>query len=171
MVCKTVLSLYSRALLHLPAQVTYIIFMMPSHSLTQSPCCSDARVLDQLLYKWRHSSRRDVCWQQPWRSITHGWVPLSPLCSLTVVSLPPLPPGLFRSGWPITRRADIVSDVHDVCGGSYEGFMVAHELERILLQRNQQLYIIYIRIYLKEATSREADNHNYMEWRSKSGRK
>jgi len=59
---------------------------------------SDARVLDQLLYKWKHS--RDV---------------VAPLLAAQYKKL-------VASGWHISE-ADIQRDVHLLFGGSFEAFL------------------------------------------------
>lgn len=59
---------------------------------------SDARVLDQLLYKWRHSRNVliDVL-QQNYKI-------------------------LYETGWKISKY-DISRDVHQICGGAFEDFL------------------------------------------------
>jgi hypothetical protein len=59
---------------------------------------SDARVLDQLVYKWKHS--REVIGRVLLEQYT----------------------GLLEAGWGITRE-EIVRDVHRLFGGAYEEFM------------------------------------------------
>ena len=79
---------------------------LPLHLATHHPRCrmvgveSDARVLEQLVYKWRHS--RDA---------------IAPVLAAQYVKL-------HESGWGgVLTEADIQSDVERLFGGAFEAFL------------------------------------------------